>query len=227
MGSGNDTGTAPAGTASPTDTHGGHAFEVVNRIMRFTGNVITVVSDEVTMPDGGTAWRDYVMHTGAVAVVAVDFSEDQAGRVLLVRQYRHPVRRELWELPAGLLDVAGEPALETAKRELWEEADLKAGRWDVLVDLLTTPGSSDEAIRIFLARDVSAAPDGHRHTRVAEEHTMTTDWVPLDTAVEWALAGEIENAACVAGVLAAARARDTRWASLRPADAPWPSRPGH
>jgi ADP-ribose pyrophosphatase len=202
-----------------------HEFHVVSSTERFAGNVITVVSDEVAMPDGGTAVRDYVVHIGAVAAVAVDLAEAPAGRVLLVRQYRHPVRRILWELPAGLLDVAGEPAVETAKRELWEEADLRAERWDVLADLLTTPGSSDEAIRIFLARDVTAVPHHERHTRQGEEHTMTTEWLPLDTAVEMVFAGEIENAACVAGVLAAARARDTGFAGLRPADAPWPSRP--
>jgi ADP-ribose pyrophosphatase len=197
------------------------AFEVVKSTEQFAGPVIRVVSDEVTMPEGTTAVRDYVVHIGAVAAVAID----TAGRVLLVRQYRHPVRRSLWELPAGLLDVHGEPAVETAKRELWEEADLRADRWDVLVDLLTTPGCSDEAIRIFLARDITAVPHHERHTRSGEEHTMTTEWVPLDTAVEWAFAGEIENAACVAGVFAAARARDTEFASLRPADAPWPARP--
>jgi 8-oxo-dGTP pyrophosphatase MutT (NUDIX family) len=202
-----------------------HVFEVVGRTERFTGNVIRVVSDEVTMPDGGTAVRDYVVHVGAVGAVAVDFSDDPAGKVLLVRQYRHPVRRVLWELPAGLLDVAGEPAVETAKRELWEEADLRAARWDVLVDMLTTPGSSDEAIRIFLARDVTGVPHDERHTRLGEEHTMTTEWVPLETAIGWVFAGEIQNAACIAGVLATARARDTGFVGLRPADAPWPARP--
>jgi ADP-ribose pyrophosphatase len=206
---------------------GEYSFEVVDRKERFAGHVIRVVSEEVTMPDGGTAVRDYVEHPGAVGAVALDFTGGTAGRVLLVRQYRHPVRRELWELPAGLLDVAGEPALLTAQRELWEEADLRAQRWDVLVDLLTTPGCSDEAIRIFLAREITEVPHAERHARVAEEHTMTTNWVPLDTAVEWVFSGEIENAACVSGVLAAARARDTGFGSLRPADAPWPFRPGH
>lgn len=208
--------------AAPVDDH---TFEVVGHVERFAGRFIKVVSDDVTMPGGGTEVRDYVLHIGAVGAVALDFSEDPAGRVMLVRQYRHPVRRELWELPAGLLDVAGEPALQTAQRELWEEADLRAARWDVLVDLLTTPGGSDEAIRLFLARDVSEVPEGERHARAGEEKIMTTQWVPLDTAVEWVLAGEIENAACAAGVLAAAHARDRGWAVLRPADAPWPSRP--
>jgi ADP-ribose pyrophosphatase len=201
-----------------------HAFEVVARTEHFKGNVIRLVSDEVTMPDGGTAVRDYIVHIGAVGAVALDFTADPSGRVMLVRQYRHPVGRTLWELPAGLLDIAGEPAVLTAQRELWEEADLRADRWDVLVDLLTTPGCSDEAIRLFLARDITVVPHDERHTRTAEEHTMTTEWVPLDTAVEWVFSGEIENAACVAGVLAAARARDTGFVSLRPADAAWPAR---
>ena len=199
------------------------SFEVVDSTERFSGNVITVVSDEVTMPDGGTAVRDYIRHIGAVGAVAVD----PDGRVLLVRQYRHPVRRMLWELPAGLLDVKGEPALDTAKRELWEEADLRAATWHVLVDLLPTPGCSDEAIRLFLARDVTDVPHAERHTRTAEEHTMTVEWVPVQTAVEWVFAGEIENAACVAGVLAAARAHASGYTGLRPADAPWPARPEH
>jgi ADP-ribose pyrophosphatase len=204
-----------------------HAFDVVARTEQFRSPIMTVLSDEVEMPDGGTAVRDYIVHIGAVGVVALDFTGDEAGRVMLVRQYRHPVRQQLWELPAGLLDVAGEPALSTGRRELWEEADLRAERWDVLVDLLTTPGSSDEAIRLFLARDISVVPHHERHARVAEEHTMTAQWVPLDTAVEWVFAGEIQNAAAVSGILAAVRARDTGWAGLRPADAAWPARPNN
>ena len=203
-----------------TDTHG---FEVVQSTERFKGNVITVVTDEVTMPDGGTAVRDYIHHIGAVGAAAVDTD----GRVLLIRQYRHPVRRTLWELPAGLLDVEGEPALETAKRELWEEADLRADTWHVLADLVPTPGCSDEAIRLYLARGVTNVPEGERHTRTAEEHTMTVEWVPLQTAVGWVFSGEIENAACISGVLAAAHAHANGYTGLRPPDAPWPARPGH
>jgi 8-oxo-dGTP pyrophosphatase MutT (NUDIX family) len=206
---------------------GGHEFTVLGRVERFASRIFTVVTEQVTMPGGETLARDYLEHIGAVGAVALDFSAGPAGRVMLVRQYRHPVRRPLWELPAGLLDVAGEAAVSTAARELWEEADLRAARWDVLVDLLPTPGCSNEAIRLFLARDVTEVPSHERHTRVAEEQELTAEWVPLDTAADWALAGEIENAACVAGVLAAARARDSGWASLRPADAPWPARPGY
>ncbi|GAA3389717.1 NUDIX hydrolase [Cryptosporangium minutisporangium] len=196
-------------------------YELVARKDQFAGKVISVVSDEVTMPDGGTAVRDWVIHPGAVGVVAVDSSE----RVLLVHQYRHPVGRELWELPAGLLDVEGEAAVLTAARELAEEADLRAARYDVLVDLLTTPGASNESIRLYLARGLSAVPEGERHTRTGEEATMTTRWFPLDEAVDMALAGEIENAAAAAGVLAAAAARAREWRGLRGPDAPWRARP--
>lgn len=220
-------------------------FGLVGRTERFAGKIFDVVSDEVRMPGGGTAVRDYVRHPGAVGVVAVRTAPpagaaggasdvgaaegtgaaDGEVQVLLVRQYRHPVARELWELPAGLLDVDGERAAATAARELAEEADLVAGRWDVLVDLLTTPGASDESIRLYLARDLRPVPAADRHTRTHEEASMTTRWVALDDAVEDVFAGVVENAAAAAGVLAAAVARTRNWEGLRPVDAPWPARP--
>jgi ADP-ribose pyrophosphatase len=200
----------------------GHAFRVLSSIERFSGRVVSVVSDEITLPGGDSSVRDYVVHPGAVAVVPLD----DHGRVVLVRQYRHPVRADLWELPAGLLDVAGEPAVDTARRELWEEADLRAGRWDLLVDLLTTPGGSDEAIRVYLARDLSPAGASDRHVRTAEEAVMTIEHVDLDAAVEMVFDGTIQNAICAAGVLAAARAAQNGFVNLRSADAPWEARPG-
>ncbi len=200
-------------------------YRVVNRSTAFSGPVFDVLTDEVTMPGGRTARRDWMRHPGAVGVVAVNRPDGPDPRVLLVRQYRHPVASALWELPAGLLDVAGEPALETAARELAEEADLRAERWDTLVDLLTTPGCSNEAIRLFLARDLSPVAEAERHVRTHEEADMTTSWVDLDEAVRMVLNGEIQNAACVAGVLAAAQARAGGWSSLRSGDAPWSSRP--
>ncbi len=189
--------------------------------VRFKGAVMTVVSDEVEMPDGGTAVRDYVVHPGAVGIVALD----EAGRVLLLHQYRHPVREVLWEVPAGLLDVDGEGPLEAARRELHEEAALTADRWDLLMDAYNSPGGCDEKIRIFLARGLHQVPDGERFTGIAEESDLELRWVDLDEAVTWAQSGRIENAMCVIGVLATARARDQAWQPLRPADAPW-SAPG-
>jgi len=186
------------------------------------GRVFDLRADEVDLGPGGTVTREYIDHPGAVAVVALDDDE----RVLLLRQYRHPVRRELWEVPAGLLDVPGEAAYLGAARELAEEADLRAERWDVLVDYFTTPGGSNEALRVFLARGLSAVPEAERFEREAEELDMELRWVPLDEAVDAVLAGRVHNPSAVAGVLAAAASRAGGWASLRPADAPWPERRG-
>jgi ADP-ribose pyrophosphatase len=130
----------------------------------------------------------------------------------------------LWELPAGLLDVPGEPAVRAAQRELHEETHLAAGRWDTLIDLLASPGFTDEALRVFLAREVTVATAA-RHVAEGEELELAVEWVPLDDAAGRVFAGEIVNAAAVAGILAAARCRDRQWLGLRPADAPWADRP--
>jgi ADP-ribose pyrophosphatase len=182
-----------------------------------SGRVIDVRTDRVRMPDGSEATRDVVVHPGAVGVVAMDDAE----RVLLIHQYRHATGRLLWEPPAGLLDVADEDPLVGAKRELYEEAHLEAGRWDVLVDAYTSPGMTDEAVRVYLARDVweSAEP---RFEAEHEEADMPIRWVPLTDAVEAVLAGRIHNPLAVMGVLAASAASRTSYADLRPADAPWP-----
>jgi 8-oxo-dGDP phosphatase len=195
-----------------------HAYDVLDTSTVFEGRVIALKKDQVAMPGGGSSQRDYVVHPGAVGVVALD----DEGRVLLVQQFRHPVRRRLDELPAGLLDVEHEKALAAAARELAEEAGLGAGTWRVLVDALTSPGMSDEAIRLYLARDVRVVD---RDVQEHEEAELTTHWEPLDDAVRRVLAGEIENAMACLGVLAAAEARRLGFADLRPADAPWRARP--
>lgn len=197
-----------------------HHYEVRSRQECYSGSIFNVVSDEVTMPDGRTAVRDHVRHVGAVAVVALD----DAGQVVLIRQYRHPVGRRLWELPAGLMDVDGEDLPAAALRELAEEADLSAATVDLLVDQHSSPGFSNELVRIFLARELAEVPAAQRHERRDEEADLQVVRLDLDEAVSMVLAGEITNAACVAGLLAAARARDTGWSSLRRADAPLPGR---
>jgi len=177
-----------------------------------SGKIWDIVSDVVDL--GPTqVLREYVDHPGAVAIIAID-EED---RVLLVSQYRHPVRSELWEPPAGLLDVAGEPAVVAAARELAEEADLRADTWHVLVDFYTTPGGSSERIEIFLARGLHEVPVDERHVRLDEEADMVPVWVPLDDAVDAVLAGRLHSPTAVVGVLAAARARERGWDALRPA----------
>ncbi|MEN3304200.1 MAG: 8-oxo-dGDP phosphatase [Micromonosporaceae bacterium] len=185
---------------------------------QFAGRIFSVVTDEVEMPGGGHARRDYVRHVGAVGVLALD----DADRVVLVQQYRHPVGARLWELPAGLVDVAGESLVAAAARELAEEADLVAGRWELLVDAYTSPGYSNEIIRLFLARDLTPVPDGQRHERQDEEADLVTRLVGLDEAVGMALRGEILNASCLIGVFAAAHLRAQGWPPLRPVDTPLP-----
>ncbi|WP_282697364.1 NUDIX hydrolase [Streptomyces sp. CC208A] len=187
----------------------------------FTGNKTSVRTDDVVMPDGSVVRRDYQVHPGSVAVLALDDQD----RVLVLRQYRHPVRQKLWEIPAGLLDVPGENPLHAAQRELYEEAHAKAGEWHVLTDVYTTPGGCDEAVRIFLARDLAEA-EGERYEVAEEEADMEVARVPLTDLVRGVLAGELHNNCLVVGVLSlvAARAGDGLDA-LRPADAPWPARP--
>jgi ADP-ribose pyrophosphatase len=195
-------------------------YEVVASTHQFRGRVISLRTDELRMSDGAVATREIVEHPGAVGVVALD--EDD--RVVLVNQYRHPVGRYLDELPAGLLDIPGEPALIAAQRELKEETGLAAAEWHVLVDLFTSPGMTNEAIRVFLARGLADAP-GEQFVPEHEEITLTVSRVPLDEAVARALSGELTNAAAVAGVCAASAARADGWRTLRAADGPWPGRP--
>lgn len=190
-------------------------YELVSRDDVYSGAVISLHRDKVRMSDGSVATREVVDHPGAVGVVALD----DDGQVVLVNQYRHPVGRRLDELPAGLLDVDGEPPLQTAKRELAEEAALEADDWRVLVDLNPSPGMSDEAIRIYLARGLRDA-DGE-FTAEHEEVDLTVRRIPLREAVGRCLNGEMSNAAAVAGILAAATAAADDFASLRAADAPW------
>src|ERR1044072_960275 len=154
----------------------------------FTGNKTSVRTDEVVMPDGTTATRDYQVHPGSVAVLALDGT----GRVIVLRQYRHPVRHRLWEIPAGLLAVPGENPLHAAQRELYEEAHVKAEDWRVLTDVYTTPGGCDEAVRIFLAREISAA-DGERYEVSEAGAEMELARVPLDELVRLVLAGDLHN----------------------------------
>ncbi|BCJ41350.1 ADP-ribose pyrophosphatase [Actinoplanes ianthinogenes] len=177
--------------------------EVVGSTERYRGPIFDVVTDEVTMSDGDTAKRDVVRNKGAVVVVALD----ERDRVVLIKQYRHALRARIWELPAGLRDVDGEDPALTAARELAEEADLAAARWDRLIELHTSPGFSTEHVLIYRARELTPVPPGERHSRTAEEADLEVVRVDLDEAVAMVFRGEITNAAAVAGLLAAARAR--------------------
>lgn len=186
------------------------------------GSFTTLVQDDITAPDGETLKREYLRHPGAVAIIALDPDD----RIALVRQYRHAVRHRLLEPPAGLLDVVGEEYVLAAQRELAEEVGLAADRWQVLVDLFTTPGIIGEGLRVFLARDLRPvdAPEGF--VKAGEEAELELSWAPLPEVVSAVLAGDLHNPALVSGILAAwaAHQQNDDFASLRPADAPWPAR---
>ncbi|WP_228552094.1 NUDIX domain-containing protein [Mumia zhuanghuii] len=170
----------------------------------YASSFVDVVLDEVETPEGGALHRTTVRHDDAVGIVV----SDDHGRVLLLEQYRHPVRHRLVELPAGLLDVAGESPRDAAARELAEEADLVASSWEPLVTLRSSPGFTDERVEVFWARGLEAVSDDARTERLDEEADMTAVWVPLDDAVAAVLDGRITNALAVAGLLACfARAR--------------------
>jgi 8-oxo-dGDP phosphatase len=181
------------------------------------GQIVRVRQDMVQMPDGATAAREVVEHPGAVAVLAMD----EADRVLMIRQYRHPVGRLLWEIPAGLRDIDGEPPLVTAERELLEEVGYRAADWHVLVDFFSSPGISTERLRIFLARGLTEVPEADRaYVRRDEEAHLLVAWLPLEQAVARFLAGDLHNGVTAVGIFSAYAARREGFSALRGADAP-------
>jgi ADP-ribose pyrophosphatase len=195
-------------------------WPVASSAEKYQGRIVSVRVDTIRSPDGNTAEREVVTHPGAVGVVALDES-GPAPRVLMIRQYRHPVGRLLWELPAGLRDVAGEPLLRTGRRELLEETGYRAACWDLLVDYFSSPGIITERLRVFLARGPELVPASERDfVPENEEAHLLVDWVPLDEAVRLALAGELHNGLAVTGILAAHAAWRSGFAGLRDADAP-------
>jgi 8-oxo-dGDP phosphatase len=212
--------TEPASLDVIEDEVAAPAFPVVSSTLQFQGRVWDVRTDEVALSADERVVRDVVLHPSAVAVLAMD----DDGRVLVVRQYRHPVRAMLWELPAGLLDVAGEDPLAAAQRELWEETHHHADAWSVLIDFLTSPGMCDEALRIYLAQGVRAAV-GEAFARHGEERDMQVAWVPLASLRDGILAGRLHNPTLVVGTLAALAAQAGQPADVRRADAPWPFGP--
>ena len=189
-----------------------------SRVERFRGGICAVRTDDVLF-DGVAHARDYVLHFGAVAVVALDASD----RMLVLQQYRHPMAARLWEIPAGLLDKPDEEPWTAAQRELAEEAGVLAAEWHVLVDYATTPGGSTELLRIYLARDLTELPERPR-TDEAEEQDMPVQYVDIDDVCDSIFAGDVCNTSIVVGALATRAAREAGWSTLRPADSAWTMR---
>lgn len=195
-------------------------WPVEDRETRYKGRVVSVRVDRLHMPNGDATElvsREVVEHPGAVGVIGLD-EED---RVLLIRQYRHPVGFQLWEPPAGLRDVDGEPTWRTAARELAEEAGYRAREWHTLVDAFTSPGITDERVRVFLARGLTEIPEEESDfERVHEEAGMPVVWVPLDEAVAAVGRGQVHNPLAIMGILAVYAARAGGYRDLRAPDAP-------
>jgi len=192
-------------------------WPVTSSAMLAHGSLVRLRRDMVRMPDGEEVGRDVLEHPGAVAVLALD----ERDQVLMIRQYRHAVGRLLWEIPAGLRDVAGEPLHVTAQRELLEEAGYRAARWQVLTDTFTSPGISTERLRIFLASGLALVPEAERsYVPEHEEAHLVVAWIPLQEAMERVFAGELHNGVTALGILSAYAARRDGFGALRDADAP-------
>lgn len=207
----------PGGAALLADTPE-HA-PVLEHTLLHEGRVWDLVTERFDYR-GTPLVREYIVHPGAVAVLAVDDEE----RVLLIRQYRHPTRERGWEIPAGLLDIEGEDPLVAAQRELGEEADVAATEWHVLAEFLNSPGGSNETIRVYLARGVTALP---AFDREGEEADIEVRWVALDDVVDAVLERRVQSPSLAVAVLAAVAARGRDWATLAPADTPWVRHPVH
>jgi 8-oxo-dGDP phosphatase len=203
--------------AGPAVADADERWQVLDSELRARSYVVALRTDLVLMPDGTSAERDVVVHPGAVGIVALDDNH----QVLMIRQYRHPVGRMLWEIPAGLRDVEGEPIGVTAERELLEETGYRARDWRVLVDYFSSPGMTNERLRVYLARGLSEIAHAERgFVPQHEEAHLLLAWVPLDRAVELFLAGELHNGVAAVGILSAYAARRDGFAGLRPVDAP-------
>jgi 8-oxo-dGDP phosphatase len=160
------------------------------------GRVVSMRVGTFEAPDGQVVERQIVRHPGAVSAVALN----DAGEVVLVRQYRAALDTELLELPAGKLDAPGEDPLACVQRELVEEVGLTAGRWEPLVTIHHSPGFCDEVGHVFLARDLTEVPPDRQGV---EEEWMTVGWYPLADAPRMVDEGEITDAKTVAGLLVA------------------------
>jgi 8-oxo-dGTP pyrophosphatase MutT (NUDIX family) len=191
--------------------------DVTAREVVYAGHIWNVQRDTFAYGDS-TITREYVDHTGAVAVLALD--ED--GRVLLIRQYRHPIGTRDWEIPAGLLDITGESPLVAAQRELAEEVDVAATDWALLCDFYSSPGGSNEAIRVYLARGLS---DTDAFAREEEEADLEKRWVDLDDLVEAVLERRVSNSILSLAALTAQASRAKGWSTLGDAESAWPRHP--
>ena len=175
------------------------AQNIVSSEVVFEGMIWNVKSESFDFA-GQKLTREFVEHPGAVAVVAVN----EANQVLMIRQYRHPVREFLWEIPAGLLDVEGESELLAAERELLEETGFRADSIEPLIDFYTTPGGNSEKIRVFHATKLEFV--GRPDFQDGEERELIIEWIDFDKALASVLSSEIKSPSAAVGIMALALA---------------------
>jgi len=160
----------------------------------FTGRVIEVNIERVPLPNGTVADLEIIRHPGGAAVVAIDTDN----RVCLLRQFRHAADGWIWELPAGKIDNR-EPPLDTARRELEEEAGMAAATWLPLGDYLSSPGVFTEVVHLFLATQLTPLPQRPEEHEVFEVH-----WLPFRDVLQMARSGELRDGKSLVGVYRAA-----------------------
>lgn len=223
-----DTGTAPRIDARAEAQTQIQLADIVNprfvhsRSTAFEGYIWDVVRENFSLTeDGQTLGRDYITHPGAVCVAALN----EKNQILLINQYRQPVGMNLWEVPAGLLDIEGEDPLTAAQRELAEETDLHAEHWDLLLEYNNSPGCSAEANRMYLARGISEIPDAQKTLRTGEEAEIVMRWFDIDEAVDAVLNARLHSPSANQAILAVYAAITRGSLGKQPTDAPWHAHP--
>lgn len=170
-------------------------FEPIDETLKHEGPVVSVYEGRFRAPDGQILVREIIRHPGAVGVVPV-----VDGEVVMVRQYRAAIDRHLLEIPAGKLDVDGEPPIAAAARELQEEVGLTAGELTLLAEFHNTPGFCDEYSHCYLATDCTPAPSDRQGV---EEQAMTIERIALDDVPALIAAGELTDGKSIIGLMLA------------------------
>jgi 8-oxo-dGTP pyrophosphatase MutT (NUDIX family) len=159
----------------------------------YNGRMLRINRERVRLPNDSIAELEIIHHPGGAAVVALD----DANRICLLRQFRHAAGGWIWELPAGKIDDS-EPPLQTAKRELEEEAGRQAAQWRSLGDYLSSPGFLTEVVHLFLATELKVVKDRLEATEVLEAH-----WLPFAQVMQMAHSGELRDGKSLAALLRA------------------------
>ncbi|QJC21843.1 NUDIX domain-containing protein [Arcanobacterium buesumense] len=175
--------------------------DLLSRKKEFSGPIFDIYNDCIRFQSGDVAKRQYMIHDDAVGIIALRPSED-SWQVLLIHQYRHAPRQLMWEIPAGLCDVPGEALVNTAARELAEEAGYGARQWEQLARFHASAGVSDEMVTIFLARDVFQL-EKIDFEREDEEREISVHWIDITEIRDAIFRGDLTSPALVVGILAA------------------------